>query len=95
MASEDKRWKIDLACHHLKGQKLRLKFYKRWSESWDHDHCLVCAVTFAEWDDPNDPDIQHEGYATTEDYKHGADYTWVCVKCFAELKDDLGWIVIP
>jgi hypothetical protein len=80
-------WRIR-NCEILRGLALRRKTYRKWSESWDHDHCAACWATFAEVDGP---EIQHEGYATCEDYKHGADYDWVCVTCFSELKDEMGW----
>jgi hypothetical protein len=75
----------------LQGVLFRRKRYTRFSESWDHDHCAACWATFAEVDGL---DIQHEGYATCEDYKHGADYDWVCLSCFADLRDAMGWIEV-
>lgn len=73
---------------HLAGLKLHLQPYKQWSDSWDHDHCAACFAKFAEFDGP---DTQHVGYATGADYKHGADYAWVCQSCFSDLKGRLGW----
>lgn len=86
-ASQDKQWRIDNASH-LKGLKLQLRRYTRWNESWDHDHCAACWAKFAEFDGPN---IQHEGYATDDDYPKGACYEWVCQACFDDLKDDMQW----
>jgi hypothetical protein len=43
---------------------------------------------FAEFEGP---DIQHEGYATCEEYRHGADYAWVCLQCFDDLHGEMGW----
>ena len=40
-------------------------------------------------------DQQKEGYATRADYPKGARYEWVCVKCFSELKDEMGWKSVP
>ena len=80
-------WRLRNA-RHLAGLKLHRRPYKRWSESWDHDHCAACGAKFAEF---AAPDIQHVGYATGADYKHGAGYAWVCPACFADLKDRLGW----
>ena len=82
-----KQWQLDNA-RHLKGQRLQFRRYERWSESWDHDHCAACWATFAEWDGT---DVQHEGYATRDDYRLGACYDWVCKSCYEELKDELGW----
>jgi hypothetical protein len=39
--NENKKWRIDNASH-LKGVRLQLRRYTRWSESWDHDHCAAC-----------------------------------------------------
>lgn len=80
-------WRLHNA-RHLAGLKLYLRPYKRRSDSWDHDHCAACFAKFAEFEAP---DIQHVGYATGDDYKHGADYAWVCQSCFSDLKDRLGW----
>jgi hypothetical protein len=87
----DEDWRVDIASRHLKGQPLKRKKWTRWSEAWDHDHCAACRAKFSELDEP---DIQKEGYATTESYKRGTDYDWVCVKCFSELKDKVGWYEI-
>jgi hypothetical protein len=72
----------------LRGAKLQFRHYIRWSDDWDHDHCVGCWVKFAEF---LGQDIQNEGYTTCEDYKHGAGYDWVCRQCFDELKDQLKW----
>ena len=85
----DKQWRIDNA-NNLRGLRLQFRRYTRWSETWDHDHCEACGVKFAEFDGE---DIQHEGYASCDDYKHGACYAWVCSDCFNDLKDDMGWKV--
>jgi hypothetical protein len=86
-ASPDKQWRIDNASR-LKGLRLQFRRYTRWSENWDHDHCAACWATFVEFEGP---DIQHEGYATRDDYRYGACYEWVCQTCFDELKDDMEW----
>ena len=65
--------------------------YKAYSEEWTHDHCAPCWATFSELDGPK---IVHEGYATTDDYKHGAEYDWVCVPCFSELREILDWTAV-
>jgi len=86
------QWRIDNA-RHVRVWRLQFQRYTRWSESWDHDHCAACWATFAELDEP---DVQHAGYATREDYPKGARYDWVCVKCFNDLREEMGWkAVIP
>ena len=87
MASADKQWRIDNA-RRLRGLRLQFRRYTRWSENWDHDHCAACRAKFAECDGP---DIQHEGFATCDDYSKGALYEWVCRTCFDDLRDDMRW----
>jgi len=75
----------------LQGLQFQRKRYTKWSDSWDHDHCAACWAKFAEFDGPG---IQREGYATCDDYKHGAAYDWVCVSCFAGLQEAMGWVSV-
>jgi hypothetical protein len=75
----------------FEGLRWRRKRYRPWSDTWDHDHCIGCWAKFAELDAP---DALHEGYATCEDWKHGADYDWVCPSCFADLREAMGWIEV-
>ncbi len=91
IADHDKQWRIDNAST-LRGIRLQFQPFKRWSESWDHDHCAACWAKFSELDGPN---IQREGYATCEDYAKGTRYEWVCCTCFADLRDDMRWTVTP
>ena len=81
------QWRLDFA-RGLEGVTLRYQKYERWSASWDHDHCAACWAKFAEFDGA---DIQHYGYATCDDYKHGAGYDWVCRDCFDDLREYMGW----
>ena len=80
-------WRFDLA-KHLRGQKLVRKKYSLYSVTWDHDHCAACSAKFT---DQDGPDHLHEGYATGPGYPKGEDYEWVCLQCFEDLKDDMGW----
>jgi hypothetical protein len=80
-------WRVENA-QHLKRLPLRRQAYKKWTDRWDHEHCAGCMAEFAESDRP---DIQRAGYATTADYVHGAQYEWVCIRCFNDLKLELGW----
>ena len=80
-------WRID-NCRLPKGVALRRKKYRAPRKDWDHDHCAACWATFADFDGP---EILHEGYATTAEYKLGEDYDWICPKCFAELRGAMNW----
>jgi hypothetical protein len=87
MSKLGKQWRIDNA-KQLKGLQLQPQRYAKWSENWDHDHCTACWAKFAEFEGA---DIQHEGYATCEDYPKGARYEWVCKSCFDDLKVEMQW----
>jgi hypothetical protein len=84
----EKQWRIANA-RHLRGQRLKFQSYTCWSDTWDHDHRAPCGVKLTQSDEP---DVQHAGYATCDDYRKGARYDWVCSTCFTDLKDDLQWI---
>ena len=87
----DKQWRIDQA-GFLKGATLQWRNWKAPSAQWDHDHCACCWAKFAEWDAP---EIQHQGYTTTDLHSHGAGYHWVCEECFTDLKDEMQWQLVP
>ena len=87
----DKQWRIDTA-HFLKGVLLQRRKWMALSAGSDHDHCTACWSKFANWDGP---DIQHEGYTTCDGHELGPGYYWVCVQCFADLKDDMEWRLAP
>lgn len=48
---------------------------------WDHDHCEFCYVTLS----THEGDLR-EGYATEDAYR------WVCATCFADFREEFGWI---
>jgi hypothetical protein len=79
---------------YLRNVRFQRKPYRLYREGWDHDHCAGCGAKFALEDDPSEP-VYREGYATCADYVHGAEYDWVCVNCFAEFKDAMGWVEVP
>ena len=74
----------------LRGMSFVRKSYKAYRPGWEHDHCAACGVTLAESDVQGD-DIIHEGYAITSEYERGAEYEWVCVRCFADFKEVMCW----
>lgn len=75
----------------FRGIKLRFKGYRAASDEWDHDHCRFCGAKFFE---PDGPDYLHYGYATCEDYYWGAEYEWICEKCFDRYRNVMAWRVI-
>jgi hypothetical protein len=88
------QWRLDFA-QHLQGVTLQYQRYRHRDGSSDHDHCAACWVTLAEFDGKG---IEREGYATCEDYAHGARrgarYDWVCRNCFDDLKEFMGWKLV-
>jgi len=82
MGEETQLQKTERLKRQLKGATLHYKEYTRHSESWDHDHCLVCWAKFME---SGGVDILNEGYATDDDRD------WVCASCFHDLKSAMGW----
>ena len=46
--------------------------YKKYSDSWDHDHCEICGIKFTE--NPSSDDL-NKGYSTDDKYN------WFCQKC--------------
>jgi hypothetical protein len=85
------QWRLDFA-QHLQGVTLQYQRYRHRDRSSGHDHCAACWTKLAEFD------IQREGYATCEDYAHGARrgarYDWVCRNCFDDLKEFMGWKLV-
>lgn len=82
------------------GTAFVLKPYRRYSDSWDHDHCEFCMARFiepgteAEWE--GDTHVQvTRGYAITEEHPKGADYYWVCKPCFDQFAAEYGFRVVP
>ncbi|HYG98043.1 MAG TPA: class I SAM-dependent methyltransferase [Terriglobales bacterium] len=80
-------WRI-ANVERLRGETFVKKPYLAPSPEWDHDHCSACWKRFSEGEDPG---VEHIGYATTESYRYGADYEWVCIECFDDLRQALRW----
>ena len=92
MVVKDDDWRIDLlnTCKHLKGVGLRFKAWRAPRPGWDHDHCSVCTAKIRDKADLAQGEYP-DGYATCADFKRGADHDWVCVECFHDFKDRMGW----
>lgn len=85
-----KDWRAETA-EFIRGERFRRKKYNPSSKDWDHDHCAACWAKFA---DSEGQEIQHEGYATVAESKWGADYHWICLQCFYDLREAMGWIEV-
>lgn len=81
---QEQDWRLAGKEHIFLGAKLYWKTYWRYSETWDHDHCIFCWAKFM---DADYPDALRAGYVTEDDY------TWVCETCFNDFKDRYQWIV--
>ena len=90
MAS-DRAWRIATG-RRLLGATLQRRRWTPPHGAWDHDHCACCWAKFGAADIP---DLQHEGYTTTDAYARGAGYEWVCDQCVADLSDDMQWRLAP
>jgi hypothetical protein len=84
VAHEERDWRLGGQDRYLRGAALVWKPYHAWSETWEHDHCSFCWAKFM---DPNfsdaarqlieeNPEVLTEGYTTTAEHEHGADYHW-------------------
>jgi hypothetical protein len=73
-------WRLQGQERYLKGATLYWRKYRRppWNPDWDHDHCEFCGAKFMEEDYP---DVLHEGYATSDEYR------WVCKPCFEDFAE--------
>ena len=74
-------WRISTA-QRIKGATLRFKKYTRWSDVWEHEHCVGCWAKFMET--KVSPEILTEGYVTKDDH-------WVCPECFGDLREIMEW----
>jgi hypothetical protein len=82
---EENDWRLTNQQSYLKGVTLIWRKYRRYSDTWDHDHCEFCWEKFM---DIGDPEVLREGYATEDDYR------WICEQCFEDFKDIFNWKII-
>ena len=86
MTPEKGDWRLSGQERYLQGAALIRKRYRAKSAEWEHDHCAFCWAKF--------PDEATEGYATTAEHPQGADYHWVCERCFDDFADLFEWRVV-
>jgi len=103
MVADDSDWRLTGQESYLQGAELVWKRYRARSESWEHDQSEFC---WAKIMDPAvsearrqhieaHPDVLTEGYTTTAEHEHGADYHWICKPCFEDLAGRFRWQVVP
>lgn len=78
-------WRLQGQEKYLLGVTLVRRRYRRYSATWDHDHCEFCGAKFMVEPSEN---LLHEGYATADDYR------WVCVPCFDDFREQFDWNVV-
>jgi hypothetical protein len=66
----------------LKARRWSFQAYRPYRDGWDHDHCEFCGNKFS-----NSEGDLHHGYVT-EDHYH-----WVCEPCFADFREEMGWLL--
>jgi hypothetical protein len=84
------------------GTALVLKRYRVYSDSWEHDHCAFCTAKFmdANFSEAHrhfaeeHPEVLAEGYTTTDEHSQGAEYHWVCPRCFEDFAEEFHWRLI-
>ena len=99
--TESSDWRLQGQDMYLRGVELQWKRYRAHSETWEHDHCSFCWTKFA---DPEfsaahrelaaREDTLLEGYTTTSEHEQGADYHWVCARCFSDFAEAFEWRVV-
>ena len=75
-------WRFRGQDEYLLDVQLIFSQYKRYSESWDHDHCDFCWATFSECKG----DL-HKGYCTV-DQKN-----WICEACYHDFDHMFQWSI--
>ena len=89
----DGDWRLMGQERYLQGAVWVRKPYKRWTATWDHDHCEFCARKFVEANgQPQGEDSATLGYAALGTGPKGQDdYHWVCDDCFVDFCERFGW----
>ena len=72
-------WRLTNQMNYLYGKTLVHENYKKFSDSWDHDHCEFCNDKIGE---------DTKLYYCTLDHYH-----WICEKCFEDFKNIFNWKV--
>ena len=75
-------WRMQGQERYLANAVLVRQKYRKYRNTWDHDHCEFCGVKFSE-----DADDITVGYATVDRYH------WICEACYVDFRKSFGWIV--
>lgn len=88
MAEQDD-WRQRGRESYLQGATLCWKRYARWSDTWDHDHCAFCWVTFSDSEDV--PEALQEGYTMVDHEQFPDGYHWICSTCYEDFSGQFQW----
>jgi hypothetical protein len=77
----DDDWRIQGQAKYIQGATFVWRSWSSDRPDWDHDHCDICWVHCWDCIFEDDPDTQHEGWATP-DAAH-----WVCGACFEDFRN--------
>lgn len=72
----DDDWRLAGQESFLSGATLYWRVWQETRPGWDHDHCEFCNAKFMDRTDV--ANVQHEGYATDDEYR------WVCAGCASD-----------
>ncbi len=78
----ERDWRLQGQEKFIQGKILYWRQYKKYRETWDHDHCLFCGAKFKV---KEFPDVLHEGYSTADQYY------WICKECFDDFQEQFHW----
>ncbi len=79
-------WRLSFGRKETYLTKAKLKYiseFKKFSETWDHEHCEFCMDKFMEVEG-----FLHEGYCTLDEK------SWICLECFKDFKEMFQWEVV-
>jgi rubrerythrin len=82
-------WRLTNQEKYLKSVSLSLrKFQVRAAQpEWDHEHCEFCWAKVVEKKNAEDTEFLTEAYATEDGAR------WICPQCFADFREQFGWIL--
>ena len=78
-------WRLHGQENYLANVQLFWRAWRQRQADWDHDHCAFCWAKFAEYDAP---DVQHNAYATDDDFH------WVCGQCARDFASQFGFTFV-
>jgi len=78
-------WRLDHGADELRDRTFRFATWWPYRDVWEHDHCQFCFSEISA-DQTGHADF-NEAWVTADDA-----YTWVCVDCFEDFREQFGWV---